>query len=205
MSNIDEPGFSIRRMISEIHKDLVKSCSQEITKEVQFRATVNHVTITPMKSASEQNLPHSIVLPGVGHQYRKRSDGSIETPTDVLSQSNYTFMRPITGAGLSNFFSLARHFVEKTQFARRGSKLVLMVLAGYAAHVTFKTLKYFNGNDILVAGLPALASCILQPLDVGVFGPPREEFKKLLSHRTIYSSSSSTNDIYTVCELLLRS
>ena len=43
--------------------------------------------------------------------------------------------------------------------------------------MTFKTLNYLKDNDVVVVGLPALTSHVLQTLHVGVFGPLKEELK----------------------------
>ena len=56
-----------------------------------------------------------------------------------------------------------------------------------------------------MAGLPAHTSHVLQPLDVGVFGPLKEAFRNVLSHRSVTSVKSNTrNDIFTVCDLLTK-
>lgn len=57
-------------------------------------------------------------------------------------------------------------------------------------------------SKIIVAGLPAHISRVLQPLDVGVIGPFKESFRRLLSRRTITSSKDARDNIFAACELL---
>lgn len=62
----------------------------------------------------------------------------------------------------------------------------------------------FQENNIVVAGLPAHKSHALKPMDLSVFSPMKEAFKRPLSRRavcTIYQGNTR-NDVFTVCELL---
>ena len=56
-----------------------------------------------------------------------------------------------------------------------------------------------------MAGLPAHTSHVLQPFDVGMFGPLKEAFRNVLSHGSVTSVDSNTrNDIFTVCDLFTK-
>lgn len=72
---------------------------------------------------------------------------------------------------------------------------------GYACHLSFKTLSLLK-NGIIVAGLPANTSHVLQPLDVSVFGQLKEEVRRRLSLQKAYKVKRDRNEVFTVCELL---
>lgn len=77
----------------------------------------------------------------------------------------------------------------------------LLIMDGYSCHVSFKKISLLKENDIIVVGLPAHTSHALQPLDVPVFWQMKQEFKRLLSRRTVYSKPIAHTDIFTICEL----
>lgn len=74
---------------------------------------------------------------------------------------------------------------------------------GYYCHIAFKTISLFQENDIVVAGLPAHTSHVLQSIDVGVFSPLEEDFRRLLGRRTHFSKHDASDIIFTIFELLL--
>lgn len=53
-----------------------------------------------------------------------------------------------------------------------------------------------------MAGFPGNYSHVLQPLDILVFGPLKEEFRKLRSLMVINVQHDDRKDIFTICELL---
>ena len=73
----------------------------------------------------------------------------------------------------------------------RDNKKLLLVMDGYACQITFKTLSILCENGIVVVGIPAHTSHVLQPLDVGVFGRLKEKFRQLLVHRSITTSKKT--------------
>ena len=201
--NLDESGFSIRGMtLGGRSKCIVQRGTRANTREPKFKGTCDHVTLMPVVSAAGQVYTPVVVLPGKEARYRKRPDGSFETPSRYLPTPNYLFMRPIAGVDSTIFHTWAEHFVQETAFLRRNGNALLLVLDGYASHLTYKTLSLLKQNNIIVAGLPAHTSHALQPLDVGVFASCKEQFKRLLSRRSITTTTDTRNDIFTVCELL---
>ncbi len=171
---------------------------------MKFRGTIDHVTLMPVVSGAGQVFTPAVVLPGVEAKYRKLRGGGFQTPANFLPESNYLFYRKIAGMDGELFYSWALNFTEETAFLRRGGQKLLLVFDGYAGHLTFRTLNHLKTNGIIVAGLPAHTSHVLQPLDVGVFGPLKEKFRQQLCARSVTSATNGRNDIYTVCELLRR-
>ncbi len=85
---------------------------------------------------------------------------------------------------------------------RQNGQKLLLVYDGNGSHVTYRVLSLFRDNDIIVASLPAHTTLALQPLDVVVFGSMKNEFRNLLSKRSVTQTSNKKNDVYTLCELL---
>lgn len=143
------------------------------------------------------------VLPGVEPRWKKRS-GKFEIPADFLPKPKYLYMRKVAGVDTNIFENWAQQFVDETQSIRRGNKKILIVMDGYSCHISFKTLSLFRENGIVVACLPAHTSHVFQPLDVGVFSSLKEEFRRLLGRRTVFSKHETSNDIFTISESLCK-
>lgn len=199
--NLDESGFSLRGMTIGRAKCIVKSGTRGNTRELKFRGSCDHVTLMPVVSAAGQVFTPLFVLPGKEARWRKRCNGKYETPSDFLPKPNLLFMRPIAGVDTNIFFEWAQHFIKETATLRAGGK-ILLVMDGFSAHISFRTLQLLADNGIVVIGLPAHTSHVLQPLDMSVFGPLKERFRRLLSTRTVTTTNDARNDIFTVCELL---
>ncbi|KAI9045478.1 uncharacterized protein KD926_007893 [Aspergillus affinis] len=65
-----------------------------------------------------------------------------------------------------------------------GSKR-LLILDGHSSHLTAEFDDFCKQNAIICLCMPAHASHLLQPLDVGVFGPLKRAYGKLLESRMI--------------------
>lgn len=155
MFNSDESGFSLRGMTLGRSKCIVRSVMRANTRELKFRGTCDHVTVMPVISAAGQVMTPLVVFPGREEKWRKRSDGKFETPADFLPQPNNLTMRPIAGVDTEIFLKWAHNFVQETRLLRREGRKILLVMDGYACHVSFRTLSLLKENNIVVAGLPA--------------------------------------------------
>ena len=70
---------------------------------------------------------------------------------------------------------LSNHF---TKFIPRG-ETVLLMLDGHKSHLTLNVIEWAKENDIILQLLPAHASHLFQPLDVGCFGPLQKVYDNL--------------------------
>lgn len=77
----------------------------------------------------------------------------------------------------------------------------LLVFDDYACNFSYKTLNLLRKNSIIVVGFAGHTFHVLQPLEVGVFGLMKEEFKSPLII-CLVNSSSTRKHIFTICELL---
>lgn len=124
----------------------------------------------PVVSASGKKMTPLVVLPGVQARWRKRA-GKFANPSDFLPKPCHLFHKNPTGVDTNISETWAAHFIKEREQLRSGGAKLLLVMDGYAFHISYKTLSLFSSNDISVAGLPAHTSHVLQPLDVGVFSP----------------------------------
>lgn len=96
--NLDGPGSSIREVtIGDRSKCVVSHRSRENTIEPKFRRSCDHVALMPVMTASGKALMPVVVLPGKKAQFKKRTNGVFETPSDFLPQPHYSFIRLIAG------------------------------------------------------------------------------------------------------------
>lgn len=55
--------------------------------------------------------------------------------------------------------------MSETSYIRRNGKKFLLIIDGYACHIDYQKLKLLCDNDIIVDGLPAHTSHLLQSSD----------------------------------------
>jgi hypothetical protein len=73
-----------------------------------------------------------------------------------------------------------KHFDKHTKDRRLGARR-LLVLDGHESHHSTEFEQYCQENNIITLCMPAHASHILQPLDVGCFGPLKKAYGKEVS------------------------
>lgn len=201
--NLDESGFSIRGMAwSGRSKRVVRRAARANARQLKWRGSVDHVTMMAVVSAGGQSYTPLFVLPGIKARYRRRCGGRVETPADYLPSPNYLMMRDVAGVDTDIFVTWAMNFIKETEYVRRDGRYILLVYDGFAGHLSYRVLSLFKAHRIIVAGLPAHTSHVLQPLDVGVFAPLKQAFRTHLSRRTVTSRKDARNDVFTICELL---
>jgi hypothetical protein len=61
----------------------------------------------------------------------------------------------------------------------------LLILDGHSSHLTAEFDDFYKQNVIICLCMPAHASQLLQPLDVGIFSPLKKAYGKLLEERMI--------------------
>lgn len=55
----------------------------------------------------------------------------------------------------------------------------LLFLDGHSSHITREAIRFCEKNKIILLCLPSHSTHILQPLDVGIFGPLAQTYKKI--------------------------
>ena len=62
----------------------------------------------------------------------------------------------------------------------------MLILNGYKSHVLIQFIKYYETYKIVPLCLPPYLKHILQPLDIGIFGPLLRAYKKRLYDTALY-------------------
>lgn len=86
----------------------------------------------------------------------------------------------IAGVDSEIFFEAMKLFVQETEELRGGENKLLLIISGYAAHVQYSVIKFLKENGIVVIGLLAHTSHVLQPLDVSVFSAYKSYLQRYL-------------------------
>ena len=64
----------------------------------------------------------------------------------------------------------------------------LLIVDGYASHVSIEFIKYTLANKIIYLCLLSYLTYLLQLMNVGVFGTLKQNYKKLLSKKTLFTN-----------------
>jgi len=105
----------------------------------------------------------------------------------------------VSPSGWSNG-EIFRHYLENhiLKFAS-GSSKKLVILDGHKSHASVGLVEWALGKGIVLFILPPHCSHILQPLDVGCFGPLQRVYDNLC-HKLI-RETSATITRYNVCQV----
>ena len=75
------------------------------------------------------------------------------------------------------------YFDPQTKAIRKGEQRILL-LDGYTSHISTTVIQYYITKKIILLYLPAHTTHILQPLDVGIFGPLATTYKNNVQRAT---------------------
>ena len=159
--NVDEKGLTIN------HRPLNIVAGIE-TKPQEVTSGKGHtITLLGCGNAVGHAIPPYFVFPG-----KRMIDG-------LMDGSSVGAVGTVSESGWSNstiFLDwLSNHF---TKFIPRG-ETVLLMLDGHKSHLTLNVIEWAKENDIILQLLPAHTSHLLQPLDVGCFGPLQKVYDNL--------------------------
>ncbi|PXF46225.1 hypothetical protein BWQ96_04010 [Gracilariopsis chorda] len=201
--NIDESGFSTRTTSRSRAKAVFDAKGRSNSVELNWATNAQqHVTMMAVVSADGRAWSPLAVLPGKQAKFRKRHDGTRETPSMFLPPTAYCVYREKAGVDTDIFYHWGEKFVVETSLLRKRHRNIILALDGYGAHCYYKVLQLFEDKNIVVVGLPAHTSHRTQPLDFSVFYPYKTAFRNELNKSTIFVKDETKNDVYTICELL---
>lgn len=84
------------------------------------------------------------------------------------------------------------HFNRHTK-ARTQGEYRLLILDGHTSHISFEFVQYCEEQKIVALCLPPHSTHLLQPLDVGIFGPLAKAYKSLIQRGSIFGAQRVTN------------
>ncbi|MES9884138.1 MAG: hypothetical protein ABW185_25105 [Sedimenticola sp.] len=154
--NIDETGIQPEHRPPNIIAP-VNSKPQAITSP---RSTTT--TVIGCVSASGTSLPPFYVFKGKRFN-QELMNGAAPGSRGVMSDSGWSNSDIFRGY-------LSDHFLPNIGTGEDGQH-ILLIYDGHASHISSSLIEWAKSHNIILFVLPAHTSHILQPLDVGVFGP----------------------------------
>ncbi|CAC5401666.1 unnamed protein product [Mytilus coruscus] len=179
--NVDEKGVTINHNPSKGGSG-VETSPQEVTS-----GKGDTVTILGCGNAIGNALPPYFVFPGQ-RMNDQLLEGSTQGTVGTVSKTGWSNSELFMDF-LSNHFKI---FVP-------GNGHVMLLLDGHKSHVAVSTIEWARRHNIVIQFLPAHTSHLLQPLDVGCYGPLQNIYNSLC-HRTIRTKQCALTR-YEVCSM----
>ena len=171
--NIDEKG------ISQNHVPPYVVGGSDYPVQAVTNGKSQTTTILGCGSAGGQMIPPYFVF--AGHRMM----------ADLLKDSIPGTGGTVTETGWSNYqvfrAYLQEHFIKFSPQRQPGQHM-LVLLDGHKSHVSMDLIEWAKSKEIILFILPAHTSHVLQPLDVGCYGPFQKIYNSLC-HKFIRSSS----------------
>jgi len=183
--NIDEKGISDNHTPPRVVTD------KSVTPVAVTAGMSYTVTVLGAGNALGTAIPPYFVFPGK----RMRSElmeGSTVGADGTVSDSGWS-----NGAIFRQY--LAEHFIKYVQ-GRDVQQPILLLYDGHRSHISLNIIEWAKAQNIILFVLPPHTSHVLQPLDVGCFGPFQRIYDNL-RHKFMRSHFSSNIPKHTVCEL----
>ncbi|RKK28409.1 hypothetical protein BFJ65_g353 [Fusarium oxysporum f. sp. cepae] len=173
--NFDETGFMMG--VIEPGTVVTSSYRQGRPKQVQ-PGNREWITVIEGINAEGQSIPPFII--GAGKDHLANWYQECDLPGDwviALSEKGWTDNK----LGLE----WLKHFDQATA-KRTNSRYRLLILDGHESHHSVEFEEYCKENKIITLCMPAHASHLLQPLDVGCFGPLKKAYGREIEHLIRY-------------------
>ena len=147
------------------------------------------VTVIGCGNALGQQIPPFFIFPG--QRMRQELLAGSTPGTDGT-------MSPTGWSNMEIFMSyLTNHFPKYAQ-GRSESKPILVLYDGHRSHISLPLIDWARNHNIHLFILPAHTSHVLQPLDIGCFGP----FERIYNadcHKYMREHSCTGVDKYSIC------
>ena len=169
--NFDETGF-LMGQISTI-KVVTSSDRRNHVKLIQ---PGNREWVSVIISVSSQGwaIPPFIIVKGKYHLQSWYEDNPLP-PNCVIAVSDNGWTTNQLGV------EWIQHFDKHTKVRKKG-RYRLLILDGHESHHSDEFEQYCKDNDIVTLCMPAHSSHLLQPLDVGCFGPLKTVYGAEIEH-----------------------
>jgi hypothetical protein len=185
--NIDEKGINTEYRPPQV------VCGKDCKPQAIMAERSKTVTIIGAGNALGQHIPPFFIFPG-----ERMVDGLMEGKTPgadgVMTKSGWS------NAEVFKLY-LQNHFVQYVQ-GRDQSETLLVLYDGHKSHISLDLVEWAQENNIILFVLPPHTSHLLQPMDVGCFGPLQVKYNQecttfgRLNHRLVTK--------YDICALACR-
>lgn len=163
--NFDETGF----MMGQISTGTVVTSSERLAQAKKIQpGNREWVTVIQAVSSTGYAIPPFVIFAGKNHLESWYENADIDPLWCVgVSQNGWT----------TNELGLEwiSHFKNAT-FPRKVGRYCLLVLDGHESHHSTDFEAYCKEHDIITLCMPPHSSHLLQPLDVGCFGPLKRAY-----------------------------
>jgi hypothetical protein len=164
--NFDETGFQM----GQISASMVVTATDRQGRPKQVKPTNTHwVTLIQGACADGSTIPPFIIFKGKELNHTWFHQGLPSTWRFTVSPNGWTSNQ----IGLQWIQHFEKHTRAKTVSSRR-----LLILDNHGSHTTPEFRSFCEDNNIILLWMPPHSSHLLQPLDVGCFGPLKQAFSK---------------------------
>ena len=178
--NMDEKGF----MLGVIGKVKVMISRHEKKQYMTQYGNREWVSIIEAVSATGKVIRPFIIFKGVNQQ--KAWHDAYPEASIACSLNGWTDNE--IGLGWLQFF-------EKESAKTQQGQYRLLILDGYASHITSAVIQYCLDHKIILLCLPPHTMHVLQPLDVGLFAPLATAYKANIRSITRLGASYSVDKV----------
>ena len=165
--NCDETAFCT----SATSRKLLCKRGAKALHEVGSGSGREHITVHVSCSASGECLPPFILYKGK-NMYQRWMEGGPAGAVYGVSDSGWM--------DSDNFFSWFKKLYLPAVMHLTASGPVYLFFDGHHSHISLKLIREAQEKNVMLFCLPPNCTHIVQPLDVGVFGPIKKVWAKLL-------------------------
>jgi hypothetical protein len=171
--NLDETGFVLDGNSGRLQKFITRKGARYVAKEQV--GTQQQVTVALLVSNAGDMYNPFVIVPSASAPGPAKD---ILVHKDLYPEAKYWQTKD--GWMTSEAFVAAvKAFYEEAKKNRVKFPVVLIV-DGYAAHISLEVAMFCNENDIILYCLLPHATNILQPLDVTVMGPLKDHYRDVV-------------------------
>lgn len=182
--NADETGFCTA-MAS--HRVLARRGAREV-HETAGGSGREYVTVLGAGSADGIRLPPYILYKGV-NLFLRWTDGGPAAAMYGVSQSGWMEADNFMAWFVKLFLPAVNHLLHTGP--------VLLFVDGHHSHLSLPLIRTAKEKGVHLYCLPPHTTHILQPLDVGVFGPIKKAWNKILKeHKTQTMAANVTKEVF---------
>lgn len=175
--NVDETGISFKSICSHsLPRGIGGAMKSLYCAEASTKERLERVNVMGVVNAAGIAYRSAIMLPGLQAHYRfvNGQSKTIHTFPPIC----YRYQRENPGLDSAIFLDWARNFLRDTKELRDNGKYIMLVYDGCRCHVQLEALSLFKHSHVVVIGLPAHTSHLLQPLDVSIYGSFKSKLQK---------------------------
>ena len=169
--NFDETGFQMGVIGPRL---VITGTERRQAPKTIKPGNTEWVTAIIAANAQGRAIPPFVIMKGAQY-YDTWFEELLDRPEWVLSVSEKGWTSDIHG------FQWIQHFNNHTG-SRTTGKYRLLIMDGHSSHETIEFRQYCNNQNIIPLCMPPHSSHLLQPMDVGCFGPLKKAYSEQIEN-----------------------